>query len=47
MNMAARHSLDLPMTFEDIDVELRLFEAWALRALFNFRILLNAESPAV
>ena len=39
MIMAARQSLDLPMTFEDIDVELRLFEGWALRALFNFRIL--------
>lgn len=39
MNMAARHSLDLTMKFEDIGVELRLFEGWALRALLNYRIL--------
>ncbi|KAF8262691.1 hypothetical protein EI94DRAFT_663604 [Lactarius quietus] len=38
MNMAARLSLDLPMTFEYLGVELRLFEGWALRALLNFRI---------
>ncbi|KAH8984200.1 hypothetical protein EDB86DRAFT_162988 [Lactarius hatsudake] len=39
MNMAARLSLDLPMTFQHIGVELRLFEGWALRALVEFRIL--------
>ncbi|KAH9166749.1 hypothetical protein EDB89DRAFT_2001557 [Lactarius sanguifluus] len=39
MNMAARLSLDLPMTFQHIGVELRLFEGWALRVLVEFRIL--------
>jgi hypothetical protein len=39
MNMAARLSLDLPMMFEYLTVELRLFEGWALRALVNFRML--------
>ncbi|KAH9174350.1 hypothetical protein EDB89DRAFT_1952399 [Lactarius sanguifluus] len=39
MNMAARLSLDLPMTFQHIGVELRLFEGWALRALVEFRML--------
>ncbi|KAH9023519.1 hypothetical protein EDB84DRAFT_1580438 [Lactarius hengduanensis] len=39
MDTAARLSLDLPMTFEYLGVELRLFEGWALRALVNFRIL--------
>ncbi|KAH9018777.1 hypothetical protein EDB83DRAFT_172762 [Lactarius deliciosus] len=39
MDMVARLSLDLPMTFEYIGVELRLFEGWALRALVKFRIL--------
>ncbi|KAH8995918.1 hypothetical protein EDB92DRAFT_2112692 [Lactarius akahatsu] len=39
MDMVARLSLDLPMTFEYIGIELRLFEGWALRALVEFRIL--------
>ncbi|KAH8982484.1 hypothetical protein EDB83DRAFT_1361202 [Lactarius deliciosus] len=39
MDMAARLSLGLPMTFEYLGVELRLFEGWALRALIKFRIL--------
>ncbi|KAI9450607.1 hypothetical protein BJY52DRAFT_1191699 [Lactarius psammicola] len=39
MNMAARLSLDHPMTFEYIGAEMRLFEGWALRALVKFRVL--------
>ncbi|KAH9174340.1 hypothetical protein EDB89DRAFT_1952349 [Lactarius sanguifluus] len=39
MDMAARLSLGLPMTFEDLGVELRLFEGWALRALVKFRLV--------
>ncbi|KAF8267482.1 hypothetical protein EI94DRAFT_1321633 [Lactarius quietus] len=39
MNMAARLSLDLPMKFEYLGVELRLFEGWELRALIKFRML--------
>ncbi|KAF8262688.1 hypothetical protein EI94DRAFT_1743003 [Lactarius quietus] len=38
MKMAARLSLDHPMTFQNLGVELRLFEGWALRALVKFRI---------
>ena len=39
MEMAARLSLDLPMTFEHLGVELREFEGWALRTLVNYRML--------
>ncbi|KAH9036296.1 hypothetical protein EDB84DRAFT_1192242 [Lactarius hengduanensis] len=39
MEMAARLSLGLPMTFEYFGAELRLFEGWALHALVEFRIL--------
>ncbi|KAH9022502.1 hypothetical protein EDB84DRAFT_1580618 [Lactarius hengduanensis] len=39
MDMAARLSLGLPMTFEDLGVELRLFEGCALRALVKFRLV--------
>ncbi|KAH9166767.1 hypothetical protein EDB89DRAFT_2001625 [Lactarius sanguifluus] len=39
MEMAARLSLGLPMTFEGLGVELRLFEGWALRALVKFRLV--------
>src|SRR6266705_146503 len=37
MEYAARLTLDLPMTFEILGEELRLFEGWALRGLANFR----------
>ena len=39
MDMAARLSLGLPMTFKYVGVELRLFEGWALRALVKFCML--------
>ena len=38
MNMAARLSLDFPMTFQSLGAELRLFEGWALCALNNFHM---------
>lgn len=44
MDMAARLSLDLPTTIEHIGVELRLFEAWALRALVKFRMLYRTRA---
>ena len=37
MDMAARLTLDQPMTFELLGDELRLFEGWALRELVSFR----------
>jgi hypothetical protein len=37
MEIAARQTLDHPMTFEVLGEGLRLFEGWALRDLANFR----------
>ena len=37
MDMAARLTLDQPMTFEHLGDELRLFEGWVLRKLARFR----------
>ncbi|KAI9450615.1 hypothetical protein BJY52DRAFT_1155096 [Lactarius psammicola] len=37
MNTAAPLTLDYPMTFEHLGVDLRLFERWALHELVNFR----------
>ena len=37
MDIAARQTLDHPMTFKGLGEGLRLFEGWALRDLFDFR----------